>query len=258
MAKSPEPKKSKRLIFTSSHKGGVGKTILARLMTEIYRKENVPATIFDADGSVGGLARMYAKPMDVKFYSFRDNPNTLLDSIDAETDVIMHDLPGGSLPQISNIVDGGNGEVSGFLDALEEHGVRLTVLHVIDSEIESTQSVREVMKVFDPTRVDHVVAINMRESKTKETDFPYWFGYDVEGKRKYGNTRDDFISANGIEIEIPALQVGTRAKVNGQNIPFSEASGSKLFTISERSQISKFLKSFEAGLEPARKILGLS
>lgn len=259
MAKAPETKTTKRLIITSSHKGGVGKTIVARLMTEVYREEKVNADIYDADGNVGGLARVYRGPMDVKFYSFREHPMTLLNSLDTNSDIVFHDLPGGSLYQISKIVDPNAEDASAFLDTVEAEGFKLTCLHVIDSEIESTQSVREVMKSFDPSRVDHVVAINMREAKNSQTDFPYWYGYDVAGERKYGATRDAFVEGKGIEFEVPSLQVSTRAKVNGENLPFSVASQDKeKFTITERAQVTNFLKAFKTNIVPARKVLGLS
>ena len=122
---------TKRLVLVVSGKGGVGKTTFSRLMTDIYRERNTKASIFDADGQIGGLVRVY-HDAGVNFYDLRQDAErvTLLNSIASDADVILHDLPGGSRFEISKIVDNGDGEqVEGFLAALAENGVRLTLVH---------------------------------------------------------------------------------------------------------------------------------
>lgn len=86
--------KTKRLVLVVSGKGGVGKTTFSRLMTDVYRERNTKAAIFDADGQIGGLVRVY-HDAGVAFYDLRQDAErvTLLNSIASDADVILHDLP---------------------------------------------------------------------------------------------------------------------------------------------------------------------
>ncbi|GBQ31372.1 hypothetical protein AA12717_3742 [Gluconacetobacter sacchari DSM 12717] len=249
---------SKRLVLVVSGKGGVGKTTFSRLLTDVYRENNTKAAIFDADGQIGGLARVYHKA-GVAFYDLRQDADraTLLNSIASDADVILHDLPGGSLPEISKIVDGDGESVGGFLAALRENDVRLTLVHVIDNEIESAQSVGQYLDSFGTDSVDHVAVLNMRESRDLKADFPYWFGYEVDGKRRHGKARDRLIAAGGVEITMPAMQAGTRAKINALNLRYSECARHPELTITERSIASQFLRGFRKAVEPAGGFLGL-
>lgn len=260
---------TKRVVGIVSGKGGVGKTMTARALLDIYRSEGIPAAAYDADGAVGGLVRLYGtraddgavvevqNPMEgVAFYDLRSDRerNTLLDSIALESGVILHDLPGGSTVDIQRIVDGGEG-VSGLLDTFELHNTRMTLLHVVDNEIESAQSVGTHLDLFGD-RVDHVAVLNMRECRTL-SDFPYWAGYEVGGQRRYGKARERLLAGGGKEITLPALQPSTRAKVNALRLPFSKAAQSPELTITEKAHVAKFLRDFAVNLEPARKMLGL-
>ena len=268
-----KPKKGdkvvKRLLGIVSGKGGVGKTMTARALLDVMRSENVKAAAFDADGAVGGLVRLYGQRADdgkvmdsqdpmagVAFYDLRSDRerNTLLDSIALDASVILHDLPGGSTIDMQRIVDGGDG-VSGLLDTLELHGLRMTLIHVVDNEIESAQSVGAHLDMFG-NRADHVAVLNMRECRSLD-DFPYWKGYrDAEGVERYGKARKRLLDMGGKEVLLPALPPATRAKVNAERLPFSKAVQSTSLTITERAHVAKFLRDFTANLEPARKVLG--
>ena len=259
----------KRVVGIVSGKGGVGKTMTARVLLDIYRSEGIKAAAYDADGAVGGLARLYGTraddgaivevqdPMDgVAFYDLRSDRerNVFLDSIAIEAGVILHDLPGGSTIDLQRIVDGGEG-VSCLLDTFELHNTRMTLLHVVDNEIESAQSVGNHLEMFGD-RVDHVAVLNMRECKGM-ADFPYWAGYEVGGVKRYGKAREKLLAMGGKEIMLPALPPSTRAKINAERLTFTRAKDAASLSITERAHVAKFLRDFSANLEPARKVLGL-
>jgi hypothetical protein len=266
--KTKKEKVVKRLLGIVSGKGGVGKTMTARALLDVMRSENVKVAAFDADGAVGGLVRLYGQRADdgkvmdsqdpmvgVAFYDLRSDRerNTLLDSVALDASVILHDLPGGSTIDMQRIVDGGDG-VSGLLDTLEFHGLRMTLIHVVDNEIESAQSVGSHLEMFG-NRVDHVAVLNMRECKSL-TDFPYWNGYVQDGQERYGKARKRLLEIGGKEILLPAMPPATRAKVNAERLTFTAAVQSTTLTITERAHVSKFLREFTMNLEPARKVLG--
>lgn len=250
----------KRLVLIVSGKGGVGKTTFARLLVDTYHSRSIQAALFDADGQVGGLARVY-HDVGVQFYDLRQDGerDTLLNSIDTDKAVILHDLPGGSRFEISKIIDTGDGKtVEGFLTALTENHVRLTLVHLLDNEIESAQSVGQYLETFGTDLVDHVAVLNLRESRHLRDDFPYWYGHEVAGQRRYGKARDLLISKGGVEITMPGLQPGIRAKVNALNLRYAQCLTHPDLTITERSAVSHFVRDFHKGLAPAAGLLGLA
>jgi hypothetical protein len=256
------------MIAVNSGKGGVGKTQFARSLLHVLQSEDVAVSAYDGDGIVGGLARMY--PDACEFYDFRieEDRGTFMNSAASGAPLILHDLPGGVIKTFSEIVDGGDG-VRKLLGALRKVRTRLRMVHVLDNEIESTQSVSEFMKMFGSDEVDHVVVLNLRESRRAfapgvlskveltpadlatpaAQDFPYWFT---------GKTRLEFLKAGGVVIAMPALAPGVRALINHKKLTFAAAiEATDDLTFQQRVQVEGYLTDFAANLEPARRLLGL-
>lgn len=273
MARSPSPKPAstapKRVVLIASEKGGVGKSVTARTLIDHLRTEGVRVAAYDADGGVGGLVRVLGtrngtgldssqSPTEgVGYYNVRaeGERNLLLDSIEAGEGLIVHDLAGGSLADLMRIVDGGDG-LDGLLAAFEEHGYRVTVMHLISPEVGSAQSVARWLDLAGD-RVDHVAIRNTRWGKS-ESDFPFWHGFtDGKGVAKGGKTRDKLLSMGGVEIDLPAMPAGTFAKVDADNLPFTAAANDTALTITERAHVAKYRREFGAAVEPARPFLGL-
>lgn len=261
---------AKRLVGVASEKGGVGKSVTARALVDYLRTQGTRVAAYDADGGVGGLVRVLGtrdaegrlgeeqSPVEgVSYYNVRaeGERNTLLDCIATGEGLIVHDLAGGSLADLMRIVDGGDG-IDGLLAAFDEHGYRLTILHLISPEVGSAGSVARWLELAGD-RVDHVAVRNTRWGKA-EGDFPFWHGFtDGKGVQKGGKTRERLLSLGGVEIDLPSIPAGTFAKVDADNLPFSSASSDTSLTITERAHISKFVREFGAAIEPARPFLGL-
>lgn len=259
----------KKLVLVVCNKGGVGKSVVSRALTDLYRSANKSAHIFDADGGVGSLLSAYGSRVDgrlspdqdpatgVGYYDIRSDSsrNTLLDSLGSGASIILHDLAGGSLGELKRIVDDGDG-VDGLLDAIEQQGYRPVLLHVLSNVQGATSSVREYLDAFGD-RADHVAIVNKSWGKD-DADFPFWFGFTKpDGTKVGGKTRDDLLTGGGVEIHFPALQSGTFAKVEAENVPYSKAETSPDLSITERAHLSKFNKAATASFLEAKDKLGL-
>src|SRR5690606_32614237 len=115
--------------------------------------------VYDGDGLVGGLLpalgtrtekgglqRQQDATVGCGYYDFRDNRQAaqFLDSLGdyPNVDTFLHDLPGGSLRQFSEIADSGEeGEVSALLDALDGLGARLKLVMTLSHLLPATESV---------------------------------------------------------------------------------------------------------------------
>ncbi|WP_425624875.1 hypothetical protein [Agrobacterium radiobacter] len=265
-AKSSE--KQKRIILVVCNKGGVGKSVVSRALTDFLRSTASDAHVYDADGGVGSLVVAYGTKdangsvktdqdpaKGVGYYDIRSDGsrNQLLDTLSSGAPIVMHDLAGGSLGEIKRIVDDGDG-VEGFLDAVEAQGYRPTLLHVISNVQGATASVREYWNAFGD-RADHIAVVNKAWGKT-EDDFPFWYGYEVNGSKKGGNTRTAVLQS-GAELLFPALQPGTFAKVEALNVPYSDAEGAADLTITEKAHLNKFNKATAAEFLKVKDRLGL-
>ena len=226
---------------------------------------------YDADGSVGGLIRVLGTrdeagellaeqdpTVGVGYYNIRDGAesHTVLNCLGTGEPLIVHDLAGGSLADLTRITDMGEG-LDDLLAAVDENGYRVTVLHLITSEVAATRSVDRWIKLVGD-RVDHVAVRNTRWGKA-ESDFPFWHGYtDGDGESRGGKVRTRLLEElGGLEISLPALPAGTFAKVDADALPFSAAASASRLTIVERSHVARYRREAAAALEHLRPVLGL-
>ncbi len=113
--------------FIGGEKGGVGKSVVARLCAQYCIDRSLPFTAVDADGSHGALLRFYAgyaRPIDLARYESVDEILAL--AADPAARVIV-DLPAQSERALSAWIAEG-----GVLDLAAESGIRLVFWHVID------------------------------------------------------------------------------------------------------------------------------
>jgi hypothetical protein len=193
----------------------------------------------------------------VKYYNGRadDERNLLLDCIESDENLYVHDLAGGLLADLTRIVDGGEG-LTGLLGAFKNHGYRLAIFHLLSPDTGATQSVGRWLDLTEDA-ADHVAIVNLKHGKPP-SDFPFWYGFDdAAGVRRGGKTRERLLVAGGVEVTFPSLPSGTFAKLDSENVKFSRAAEVRLLTITERSHVWKFLNDFEVAIKPAMPFLGM-
>ncbi|WP_193227876.1 nucleotide-binding protein [Aureimonas psammosilenae] len=261
----------KRVLLVTSEKGGVGKTLWTSSFLTLTRNEGVKIAAFDADGSVGGLARLCAtKDADgevseqqdplvgVGFYAGRSDRDSLrlMTSAEEEYPLVLHDLAGGFLTQLMKMVDGGKG-LEGFLETFAEQGYRVTFVHMISSDIAAASSVANYLKATG-SNADHVCVVNEHFGEL-EADFPFWYGFtDEQGEAMGGKTRAGLLGREGaVEIKMPALDRVTSVKLSAFGFPPARADESKSLHGYEKMRARKFAQKFAASIAPARALLGL-
>jgi hypothetical protein len=258
----------RRVILILSGKGGVGKTWTSSALADRLRNTlGRRIALYDADGDMGGLTRMHGKrdadgyliqsaTESVMCYRLNNDPERkmLITSLAEGHDVALHDLPGNPIPHMAQIVGAYEQDISEILDAHEAQGARLTFGHVIDNEIESTQSLGDVCDLVQD-RADHIAFVNMRECKNLDPqDFPYYMGKNG----RYGKARAKFKELGGVEVIVPSMHPGTRAVMKGEGLTFSQAVHSPALDLVQQIHVQRFVKQFGENLAPAAPLLGLS
>ncbi|MBB3938113.1 hypothetical protein [Aureimonas phyllosphaerae] len=275
MARAAKPAngETKRVILVTSEKGGVGKTLWTSSFLTLAREEGVKVAAFDADGSVGGLARLCAikdangDPVEgqdptegVAFYEGRKSRKALelLTSAEHGYPLILHDLAGGYLTTMMDMIDAGSG-LEGFVENFASFGYRVTFVHMISSDLAATSSVNNYLK-FAGATADHVAVVNEHFGEVEE-DFPFWNGFtDNKGEFRYGKTKPKLLGlegGNGVQIKMPSIDKVTAVKLSAVNLTPAKADEDESLHGYEKMRARQFVRKFAASIEPARHLLGL-
>jgi hypothetical protein len=263
MAKQVGEKK-RRVVWFTSDKGGAGKSLMAQLTVSVARDVwGLPVSVYDADGAVGGLytllgargedGRLVAEQdpaLACGFFNLRDRRSDgplALVNILTGADRVYVDLPGGVALDIQEIVDDGNG-VDGLVDAFDDAGYRLTLVHLLSSDIATTRSVRGYRQLFGD-RADHVAVRNgyFAARSSAERQFAHWLESPV---------RQDLLKGGGVEIELSAVHQAVTARSVELRTPVARLVNLPQVQIVERAQIRRLMSATAAALEPVRHLFG--
>lgn len=136
-------------------KGGVGKSVVARVVAQYLIDRNLTFIGFDTDRSHGALLRFYtpfASPVVVDSYESLD---LIIEAAIANPEKrILVDLAAQTHAPLAKWMD-----ESGVLEMAEEGGYSLTYWHVMDSGKDSVDLLKKVMDRFG-SRLRYVLVLN--------------------------------------------------------------------------------------------------
>lgn len=130
-----------RIHFVGGEKGGVGKSVLARILAQYHIDREMPFSAFDGDLSHGALIRYYgdyAQAIDINDFESADQ------IAEAAAEMGCHvivDLAAQSARNVDRWM-----EESGLVEVAGEVGVKVTLWHVMD---DGTDAVRLLDKTLD-------------------------------------------------------------------------------------------------------------
>jgi hypothetical protein len=141
--------------FIGGEKGGVGKSLTARLLAQYFIDRELPFTGFDTDRSHGALLRFYA---DFSAPALLDQHDSLDPIVEAALEQPEHrvlvDLAAQTLRPVEQWL-----EQADFVDFAEENGLQLTWWHVMDNGRDSADLLRQWLDTFGD-RVPLVLVLN--------------------------------------------------------------------------------------------------
>jgi len=130
-----------RIHFVGGEKGGVGKSVLARLLAQYHIDRERSFSAFDGDLSHGALVRYYAEysqPLDISRFEQADR--IAEHAVESQQDVIV-DLAAQANRPLDRWM-----EETGLMDLGEELGIEVLLWHVMD---DGTDAVRLLGKLLD-------------------------------------------------------------------------------------------------------------
>jgi hypothetical protein len=136
-------------------KGGVCKSVVARVLAQYMIDKNIPFVGFDTDRSHGSLLRFYsdfASPMLIDSYESLDTMVEL--AAENRDERILVDLAAQTHERLVKWMD-----ESGVLEALGDHGLSLAYWHVMDSGKDSVSLLKNLFDRFG-SRLNYVLVLN--------------------------------------------------------------------------------------------------
>lgn len=190
------------LHFIGGEKGGVGKSLVARLLAQYLIDRQLPFIGFDTDKSHGALLRFYAdfaSPIIIDRYESLDHMvEAAMEDADRR---ILVDLAAQTHRFLSDWI-----EDSGLLDLDEELGVSLTYWHVMDTGRDSVDLLERLLDQFGGR-----MKLNLVLNEVRGDRFDI---LDASGLR----ARAAELGAR--EISLRRLQDTTMQKIDARNTSF--------------------------------------
>jgi hypothetical protein len=144
-----------KIHLVGGEKGGVGKSVVARVVAQYLIDNGIPFLGFDTDRSHGSLLRFYtdyASPVVVDSYESLD---TIVETAGENPDKrILVDLAAQTQAPLEKWM-----EESGVLETAEELGLSFHYWHVMDSGKDSVDLLKKLLDRFG-SRLNYVIVLN--------------------------------------------------------------------------------------------------
>jgi hypothetical protein len=187
--------------FIGGEKGGVGKSVMARLLAQYWIDHNVPFAGIDGDLSHGALVRHYADFSQFVDLSSNDSADQILDrALGAERRVLV-DLPAQSAKSLDDWLRGAN-----VLGLARELGAPITFWYVTDGGYASVSQIEKALDRYG-SEVAHIVVRNQGRSR----DFSQLEASQAVSK---------LAALSGKLIELPELDASAMYKLDGRGTSF--------------------------------------
>lgn len=187
--------------FIGGEKGGVGKSVVARLLAQYWIDRGLPFAGIDSDASHGALVRHYGDFSQFVNLRSNDGADQILDrALGAERRVLV-DLPAQSAQALDAWVTEAN-----VLTLARELGAPITFWHVSDGGFASVMQLDKALDRYT-NQVSHVVVRNHARSR----DFS-----QLDASPAMNKLRD----LSGAVIDLPELDASSMYKIDSGGLSY--------------------------------------
>lgn len=225
-----------RIHLIGGEKGGVGKSVLSRVLAQYHIDREIPFAAFDGDLSHGALMRYYteySEPVDIR--NFESADRIIEEAAESGRQVIV-DLPAQSTQTIDRWIE--QSDLTGFC---QEIGLDLTLWHIMDDGTDSVRLLEKTLQTYEDA-LNYVIVRN----QGRGSDFGFFD--KSETKRK--------AEAMGAQvIDLPGLNAGSMRKIDRFGASFWAAANNKDADVGptlgmlERQRVRVWLKNAYAALD---------
>lgn len=187
--------------FIGGEKGGVGKSVVARLLAQRMIDRTLPFAAIDGDQSSGALLRYYKEFTQSVDLTAVESADQIIDrALGAERRVLV-DLPAQSARSLFAWLSGAN-----VFQFARETGIRLSFWHVTDGGFASISEIERALELLG-AEVQHLVVKNHGRSK----DFSQFDGSGAQRRLQ---------ELSGKTLELPELEASTMNAIDRSGASF--------------------------------------
>jgi hypothetical protein len=197
-----------RIHFIGGEKGGVGKSVLSRLLAQYHIDNELPFRVFDSDRSHGAMLRFYAEFSDPVLLDAFDSADRLMETAVAEPGSIIVDLAAQTAVPLFDWID--ENDLAGLAADVD---VGLCFWHVMDDGADSIDLLSTLLGRIDP----HSTLIVVR-NLGRGSDFSAFNRSDA---------RAAAVERGARIIDLPALHAPTMGRVDHHNASFWAAANNR-------------------------------
>ncbi|MGO3344948.1 MAG: mobilization protein [Marinomonas sp.] len=212
--------------FIGGEKGGVGKSMTARVLAQYYIDHDMPFLGFDCDSSHGTFSRFYHDFSSPIIVGEEDSLDGMLASIEEypDRDLII-DLAAQASRPLNKWM-----EETDVLGLLDEMGYQVCLWHIMDDGADSVALLDQLLDRYQQPSVDFIIVQNLGRG----SDFSRFKKSDSYKKARQ---RDALI------IELAKLQTKLTQKIDFNNTSFwAVANDRKIMNIAERQRMKVWLR----------------
>lgn len=193
--------------FIGGEKGGVGKSVVSRLLCQYCIDKGMSFAGVDADASHGALVRYYSEySQSVDLESF-DSADHIMDRALGSERTVLVDLPAQSTRLLRRWLESGD-----VLSFAQEMGVPLYFWHVTDGGFDSVNELENALDHFAPAMRFVVV-----KNHGRSVDFSQFDESPVVERLK---------GARALVVDLPLLHAATMYKIDKKGSSFWAAMNS--------------------------------
>lgn len=212
---------ARRVIVTSAPKGGAGKTHLAKILYDLLPQHGRSVEAWDLDAATGTFAAYDGAIKTFDLNGKQSGPSWLDDCYRTDVHDVLIDVPGGRIDDLLRIF--GDDSVSALVDTVADAGREFVVVNPIGVMIAETVTAQVTLNAFAHTAARVVVMKNGRFGA--EDDFVIYDGFQHDGHRRYGATRDLAQRIGAETLFVPCLAPRLLAQVDAEQMRFIDAAG---------------------------------
>jgi hypothetical protein len=183
------------LHLIGGEKGGVGKSVVARLLAQYWLDRAKPFVSFDTDRSHGALLRYYSdftQPIEI---SKVEDLDKIIEAAAPSDARVLVDLAAQTERDLHDWIDAGD-----VLELAREQGIRLVLWHVMDDGKDSVSVLSRLLQRYGE-RANYVVVLN----KGRGSDFKLFH---------QSSAAESVSRLSAPLLELPALHHGTMHKID--------------------------------------------
>ncbi|MBR7888966.1 mobilization protein [Marinomonas sp. A79] len=212
--------------FVGGEKGGVGKSMTARVLAQYCIDHDQPFLGFDCDSSHGTFSRFYSEFSSPIVVGEEDSLDGMLAAIEEypDRDLII-DLAAQAAQPLGKWIE--ETDVFGLLDEL---GYQVCLWHVMDDGADSVALLDDLLARYSQPSVDFVIVQNLGRG----SDF---------SRFKKSETFQKATGCGALIIELPKLQSKLTQKIDFNNSSFWAVANDKgIMNIAERQRMKVWLR----------------